>query len=64
MASKLLKGLTNKKVNMSEKKEILKAYDAFIGDDEEGEPIRDDTPIGQARNYRERIMDLRKISKL
>ena len=36
----------------------------FFGDDEKGEPIRDDTPIGQARNYRERIMELRKISKL
>ena len=36
----------------------------FFGDDEEGERIRDDTPIGQVRNYRERIMELRKISKL
>ena len=49
---------------MSDKKEILKDYETFIGDDEEGEPIRDDTPIGQARNYRERIMELRKISQL
>ena len=50
-------------------KTISASYDweqslIFFGDDEKGEPIRDDTPIGQARNYRERIMELRKISKL
>ena len=46
------------KINLEEQSLI------FFGDDEKGEPIRDGTPIGQARNYRERIMELRKNTKL
>jgi hypothetical protein len=35
----------------------------FFGDDGKGEPIRNGTPIDQASNFRERIIELRRIIK-
>lgn len=71
--SDIIIGYANHSHSQLVSSKVLKTIDAsydweqsliFFGDDEEGEPIRDDTPIGQARNYRERIMELRKNTKL